>query len=1162
MTMEMRGNKEFDWERNPNVSSTEEEASKSRALNDENAVVGVDERGRNESISFVDEKMDVDSDSNIPPGFDGGLKCGEFEVSAGENSGAAESAVQEHRELSGAEGGVEAGVLGGDGDRVVDSGSSGDVPNYSIIKVPLSKYFKGEINPLLDISNKDDEVPNGLRKYMGIAEPDDPFWLRNNGPPLTTFKISFDISVADSAEGGKLKVGHGFEMGDMVWGKVKSHPWWPGHIFNEAFASSAVRKTKKDGHLLVSFFGDSSYGWFDPAELLPYEPHFAEKSRQTNSRNFVKAVEESVAEASRRSALGLSCRCRNRYNFWPTNYRGYWSVDVFDYEPYGIYSVSQIKKARDSFQTGATLSFVKQLALAPKNAESRSIDFIENRAIALAYRKAIFEEFDDTYAQAFGQEPERPVLLPPTSLFREPRYQKKRASLSGPLVIAEALGGQKSSTKAAKFREHARRDRYLFKRRDVPQDSRTAQTGRRPGSSSSSAHDNRPSESAAEDYVFRRRDLAVSVNDGQVLTPAGDEGAASSVGAERDAASGALSRTDGSEMSGKGLLAGAIHVSQHHAPGVSTSRGEHDGLGHTAFPGGGAGKKVKAARPHGGKLNYEQSDLVEKKKRRKMDAEMSSSHPQKRPMTGSSGASVGKLSGKSIQIATQSNVDSQLGHQKKDVEGIPCVSEHVGQMPLDGTEKSEVELPQLLGDLQALALSPFHGSQRNRPAILRQVFLRFRSLVFQKSSAASPSAVPECRSITASPPVASESQEVRVIKSPPISGTQVIGASGESVRSMAPSKLPKPLGSRVDDPAKAGRKRVPSERQEESAAKRVKKIADAKSSSAEKRTVQKIPEMQHADGRGKATAPPPAVQAPPAVPVPARAAKAEPLKRMEPPQRLEEPTYLMMKYPPGSSLPSSTELRARFIRFGPMDTSGNRIFYRTNTCRVMFLHKEDAQKAYDFCVGNKSIYPNVRFSLKPVPVQDPLDVSQSSRGEEMSNEHLRAQPLPATEQRTIAPQLLHQPHPQLKSILKKPAGDETELGVRGPRVRFDMGLEFRGSGVHSMDHRKSSTFQGSGPSTVVMDVASNSQQLISQHPLPPLPPPHLLSPPPPPPQTSRAPYNQQHNEVGPRVNATDAPPDQAPNIDIRQQMLVLLARCHDIVANLVSAHGFPPYHPL
>jgi DNA (cytosine-5)-methyltransferase 3A len=75
-----------------------------------------------------------------------------------------------------------------------------------------------------------------------------------------------------------MTLSYGFEVGDLVWGKVKSHPWWLGHIFNEAFASSQVRWTRREGHALVAFFGDRSYGWFDPTKLILFDPHFAEKS--------------------------------------------------------------------------------------------------------------------------------------------------------------------------------------------------------------------------------------------------------------------------------------------------------------------------------------------------------------------------------------------------------------------------------------------------------------------------------------------------------------------------------------------------------------------------------------------------------------------------------------------------------------------------------------------------------------------------------------------------------------------------------------------------------------------------------------------------------------------------------------------------------------------
>lgn len=202
-------------------------------------------------------------------------------------------------------------------------------------------------------------------------------------------------------------VGYGFKIGDMVWAKVKSHPMWPGFIYNEAFATPSVRRGKHKGHVLVAFFGDGSYGWFQPTELVPFEENFAEKSKQTTSRSFLNAVEEAMDELSRRSSLGLACRCRNEFNFWPSTVEGYFSVDVGDPEP-GVYDSSQISKARGSFQTREMLSFVQLMALEPRNENRCTIDFIQNKAIVLAYRKAQFEEFDETYAQAFGNVPVRP----------------------------------------------------------------------------------------------------------------------------------------------------------------------------------------------------------------------------------------------------------------------------------------------------------------------------------------------------------------------------------------------------------------------------------------------------------------------------------------------------------------------------------------------------------------------------------------------------------------------------------------------------------------------------------------------------------------------------------------------------------------------------------
>lgn len=197
-----------------------------------------------------------------------------------------------------------------------------------------------------------------------------------------------------------------FEIGDMVWGKVKSHPWWPGHVYSEVLASPEVRRSKVEGQLLVAFFGDSSYGWFYPSHLLPFDSNFSDKCKQKcSNRNFVKAVEEAVDEVSRRSALAFACRCRNQDNFRDSGIEGYFCVDVCGYEPGSVYSADQIRKARDSFKPTEMVDFLNQLAVSPTGNDDQDIEFMKKKAAVIAYRKAVFQEVDETYDQAFGDIP-------------------------------------------------------------------------------------------------------------------------------------------------------------------------------------------------------------------------------------------------------------------------------------------------------------------------------------------------------------------------------------------------------------------------------------------------------------------------------------------------------------------------------------------------------------------------------------------------------------------------------------------------------------------------------------------------------------------------------------------------------------------------------------
>ncbi|PON59901.1 PWWP domain containing protein [Parasponia andersonii] len=1041
----------------------------------------------------------------------------------------------------------------------------------------------------------------------------------------------FDDFVANENSGEKATsraLRYGFEVGDMVWGKVKSHPWWPGHIFNDAFASPQVRRTRREGHVLVAFFGDSSYGWFDPAELIPFDANFAEKSRQTNSKNFLKAVDEAVDEVSRRRGLGLACKCRNSVNFHPTTVQGYFVVDVPDYEPRAVYSSIQIRKARDNCRPSEIVSFIKQLALSPCVGDEKNLSFVKNKATVFAFRKAVFEEFDETYAQAFGVQSgrlSRAAVDSQDQSIREP----PRAPLSGPLVIAETLGGGKSATKHMKVKGSSKKDRYLFKRRDESGNLKANETNLGQASSSAPSAYFEGSVAVADgDYVLQKRAEAVSLkpqipgqheqtsmtgadsnsySTGSVIidqAPGNSSLASHDVSedakpsvhkAKEEVKEGPGSVSDrvlipksmgSTDLSGNGTLPCVIDgtspslkqdgeglaefkreenvkmsrphedVQESHlsfTPGVEGNLGmdqvqdgnsvggpsRTDAKPSSGMGSGGGVKEAKVKKRQLEESNSENS-LTEGKKRKKkkpLGLETSFRDPQKNLVSKKTGFSTGKLGVKSTQSGLAPKEESKVEQSKKIATSSNNLSDSVGT----SIGNVELELPELLSNLQALALDPFHGMERNSPAIVRKFFLRFRSLVYQKS-------------LVLSLPSETESVEGRPSKSSVGAGASE-SSSSEHVRDLPSSRPVKPLF-RSDDPTIAGRKRAPSDRQEEIAVKRSKKISDIKSLVAEKKATQKILEVQRGEGRESA------------VPL-VRKNRPDSAKKFEHPVKAVEPTMLVMKFPPKISLPSPAELKARFARFGPMDQAGLRVFWKSSTCRVVFLHKSDAQAAYKYAISNNSLFGNfsVRCYIREVGAPGPeVPDSGKVQGDDIYSDSPRVNKDPAVIQR---PSMLQpQPTVQLKSCLKKSNGDESGqvTGAGGsskgatPRVKFMLAGEESTSRVdqtvasdRNISNNNASFADNGAPPSVAMDFSVRNFQKVVPSPSPssilPLPP-----------QFAKPPLNNIHHH--PEIMAPRNTPIAPPTIDISQQMLSLLTRCNDVVTNVTDLLGYVPYHPL
>lgn len=201
-------------------------------------------------------------------------------------------------------------------------------------------------------------------------------------------------------------------FGDMVWGKVKSHPWWPGHVYSITLSDDAeVHRGHRHGLVLVAFFGDGSYGWFEPHELVRFEDHFAEKTSQGGSRTFPAAVAESLDEISRRSALALLCPCRIPDTFRPHNLDDrYLLVNVPGFDSNAEYLPDQVTAARERFVPQTMFDFLQNAAVQPRaSAETaaRTLPGIEMAAMLTAYRRARYERYDLTYAESFGVDPKK-----------------------------------------------------------------------------------------------------------------------------------------------------------------------------------------------------------------------------------------------------------------------------------------------------------------------------------------------------------------------------------------------------------------------------------------------------------------------------------------------------------------------------------------------------------------------------------------------------------------------------------------------------------------------------------------------------------------------------------------------------------------------------------
>ncbi|XP_038998716.1 uncharacterized protein LOC120124014 [Hibiscus syriacus] len=100
-----------------------------------------------------------------------------------------------------------------------------------------------------------------------------------------------------------------FCVSDLVWGKVRSHPWWPGQIFDSSAATAKAKKYFKKGSYLIAYYGDQTFAWNEASQIKPFRSYFSHMEKKTNMEEFHHAVDCALDEVSRRVEFGLACSC-------------------------------------------------------------------------------------------------------------------------------------------------------------------------------------------------------------------------------------------------------------------------------------------------------------------------------------------------------------------------------------------------------------------------------------------------------------------------------------------------------------------------------------------------------------------------------------------------------------------------------------------------------------------------------------------------------------------------------------------------------------------------------------------------------------------------------------------------------------------------------------
>ncbi|XP_078180087.1 uncharacterized protein LOC144574089 isoform X2 [Carex rostrata] len=194
---------------------------------------------------------------------------------------------------------------------------------------------------------------------------------------ITPENYPFFIHQFFSQEKGK------FVVSDLVWGKVKSHPWWPGQIIDPSDASTLAIKCHKKDTLLVAYFWDKSFAWCDESQLKPFFSNFSIFEKQVGSDVFTSAVKSALKEVCRRIDNGTMCSCLNDKSL----FKVYPKMENAGVRPgFDSYTVDR-GKVVNSLNPRGLVGLIRDLALDPDKGTTNKLLLVMSKYHIMAFRR-------------------------------------------------------------------------------------------------------------------------------------------------------------------------------------------------------------------------------------------------------------------------------------------------------------------------------------------------------------------------------------------------------------------------------------------------------------------------------------------------------------------------------------------------------------------------------------------------------------------------------------------------------------------------------------------------------------------------------------------------------------------------------------------------------